>query len=246
ELAHVAEHQRDYKGALGYLAHARDIDAENASVHFFFGIVCMEDNLLQEAYSSLKKAVSLDSGNPYYNLALGLVALQEEPEKAVPAFKKYCEKRPSDPRGHFGLGVAYFYNRSYDLARRELTPLTAHRETAAGAHYFLGRTAQKQDQLSNAERELEEAVSTDPKYADAAAELGQVRLAAGEYKMAEQALRRALEIDQDNYTAHVNLMVLYHRKGDPRAAMEAQRVKEIRKASLERSMERLRRIVIQR
>ncbi|MGI8958857.1 MAG: tetratricopeptide repeat protein, partial [Bryobacteraceae bacterium] len=102
------------------------------------------------------------------------------------------------------------------------------------------------DQLSNAERELEEAVSTDPKYADAAAELGQVRLAAGKYEMAEQALRRALQIDQDNYTAHVNLMLLYHRTGDPRAAMEAQRVKQIRKASLERSMEQLRRIVIQR
>ena len=44
-LARVAYKQRDWKGALGYLAHARDLDPGNAAIHFFFGIVCIEMDL---------------------------------------------------------------------------------------------------------------------------------------------------------------------------------------------------------
>ena len=42
QLARVAHKQRDYQGALGYLAHARDLKPDDAGVHFFFGIVCVE------------------------------------------------------------------------------------------------------------------------------------------------------------------------------------------------------------
>ena len=34
ELARVAHEQNDYKGSLGYLAHARDLAPENASIHY--------------------------------------------------------------------------------------------------------------------------------------------------------------------------------------------------------------------
>ena len=46
ELARAADKLDDHaEGALGYLAHARDLDPANATVHFLFGIVCVELNL---------------------------------------------------------------------------------------------------------------------------------------------------------------------------------------------------------
>ena len=246
ELANIAEHQHDYRGALGYLAHARDLEPNNASIHYLFGVVCIEDNVPKEAYDSLKTAVRLDPGNPYYNLAFGLVALNEEPAEAIAAFQRYCDSKPRDPRGHFALGVAYFYKGDYELARRELGSSTAHPETAAGAHFFLSQTYQKEGRFDEAEKELEKATEADPKYADAEAELGKIRLRAGKYKMAEQALQRAVAIEPDNYTAHFNLMLLYRRTNDSRIGVETQRFIKIRDEDSEHSIERLRRILIQR
>ena len=78
DLAHVAYKQGDREGALGYLAHARDLDPNNAAVHFFFGMVCVDMNLTEEAYRSLKKATELNPNNPYYNYAFGAVIMSRE------------------------------------------------------------------------------------------------------------------------------------------------------------------------
>ena len=45
---------RDLRGALGYLAHARDLQPAHGGVHFFFGIVCMDLDLGVEAHNALK------------------------------------------------------------------------------------------------------------------------------------------------------------------------------------------------
>ena len=163
ELARVAHKQGDHKGTLGYLAHARDLEPQNAGVHFFFGMVCVDLDLSQDAYSSLKQAVSLNPNNPYYNYALGAVAVQhKDPSEAVPYFQKYCDLKPEDPRGRFALGAAYFYSSNSDLARKELEKVVQYHETAAGAHYFLGRLAKQEDKLAEAVKELQLAVQTNP------------------------------------------------------------------------------------
>ena len=245
ELARVSNQQKDNKGALGYLAHARDLEPENASVHFFFGMVSVEENLAQEAYMSLKKAVSLDPANAYYNYALGAVAVgRDDPREAIPYFQKYCELKPQDPRGRFALGAAYFYSHDYERARQKLQAAARAPQTAAGAHFFLGRIANQEGDLPQAVRELRLALEGDPNYADAHAELGRVRLNRKEYSLAEKELLRALEIDPNNYTANLNLMVLYQRTKDPRAKAQASRFGEVKKRRAERAKEFLRTIEV--
>ena len=245
ELARVANQQKDNKGALGYLAHARDIEPANASVHFFFGMVSVEENLAQEAYTSLKKAVSLDPANAYYNYAMGAVAVgRDDPREAIPYFQKYCELKPQDPRGRFALGAAYFYSHDYERARQKLEAAARAPETASGAHFFLGRIANQEGDLAEAVRELRLALDGDPNYADAHAELGRVRLNRKEYSLAEKDLLRALEIDPNNYTANLNLMILYQRTKDPRAEAQASRFEEVKKRRAERAKEFLRTIEV--
>ncbi len=245
ELARVAYKQGDREGSLSYLAHARDLDARNAGIHFFFGIVCVELDLAEDAYKSLKQAVELDSNNPFYSYALGAVALQRrDPSEGIPYFQKYCQLKPEDPRGRFALGVAYFQSSQLEQARKELLAISGLPETAAGAHYFLGRLARQENNLPEAIREMELALQAHPDYVDAHAELGLLHLRQKEYALAEKSLQRAVGIDQDHYATNLNLLNLYQRTKDPRAEAQAQRFEEIKKKRSEEAQALLRTIEV--
>jgi tetratricopeptide (TPR) repeat protein len=225
DLARVAYKQKDFQGALGYLAHARDLDPQNAEVHFFFGITCVELNLGSEAYESLKKAVALAPENAFVNYAMGAVAIhRHEPSEALPYFEAYVRLRPEDPRGRFALGAARFYSNQFDAARADLDRVAGLPETSAGAHYFLARIARQANEFDKAREEIALALKADPEYADAWSELGYLQTRSGEYAAAEQSLGRALAKDPDNYSATVNLAALYARTRDPRREEQAARL----------------------
>jgi tetratricopeptide (TPR) repeat protein len=73
DLARVARAQQDLKGALGYLAHARDLEPEKAELHFLFGQVAVEMNLGAEAHLAFGRAVALAPENAEFNFAMGVV-----------------------------------------------------------------------------------------------------------------------------------------------------------------------------
>lgn len=246
DLARVAEEQKDYTGALGYLAHAREIEPNNASIHFFWGIVCIEQDLAEEAYQALKKAVTLDSDNAYYNYALGAVAMErDDSSESIRYFKKYCALRPRDPRGRLALASAYFNSYENEKAEEVLETVSNNPQTAAGAHYYLGRIANRKGDYGEAIRQLQMALQANPDYADAYAELGLVHLKQKEYAQSEEALQRALKLNPDSYTANLNLMVLYQRTGSPRTDEQAKRFEEIKKQRAQRAKESLRAIRVE-
>jgi tetratricopeptide (TPR) repeat protein len=225
DQARDAYKQRDFKGALGYLAHARDLDPKHAGVHFFFGIVCIELNLGSEAYESLKKAVALDPNNPFVNYALGAVAVhRHDSSEALPYFEAFVRLRPDDPRGRFALGAARFYSQQLDAARADLEQAARAPDTAAGAHYFLGRIARELNDLTIARRELDACLTINPQHADAWAELGLVQMRSSQLAEAEQSLAKALAIEPDHYAAAVTLATLYSRTRDPRREAQVERL----------------------
>lgn len=229
DLARIADQQEDYVAALGYLARARDIEPENASIHYSFGIVCVQENLSQDAYTSLKRAVALKPDNPYYNYALGAVILdRQDTMEAVPYFKKYIQLKPGDPRGKLGLGAAYFLSHNLSLASQEFKAIKDFPQTRAGAHYFLGRIANLQGDLGRAAAELTLALKDQPDYAGAYAQMGLVRMNQKQYGPAEDAFRTALRINPDNYLANLNLMILYQRTHDARAKEQEQKFSSIK------------------
>jgi len=246
ELARVANDQKDYTGALGYLAHARELEPGNASIHFFWGMVCVQMNLAEEAFQGLKKAVDLDPNNPYYNYAMGAVASErEEAREAVPYFQKYCQLKPHDPRGALALGSAHFAAHDDDEAEKIIAPVVNNPVTAARAHYLLGRIANHRGNYAQAITELQWALKAQPEYADAYAERGLVYLKQKDYPHATANLRHALELDPDNYTANMNLLVLYRRTNDPKAEEQAKRFEQIRQLRAQRVKEALRTIQVQ-
>jgi tetratricopeptide (TPR) repeat protein len=245
DLARVAYKERDFRGALGYLAHARDLQPGNAGVHFFFGVACMELELGAEAYNSLKEAVRLEPENPSFNYALGAAALHRRfPGEAIPFFQKYSELRPGDPRGSFGAGIAAYKAGEFATARAELAKAAANRETTAGANYFLARIARDENDLEEALRLARKAVEAKPDYPDPYAELGLLHLRKREIEKAEEALRRCLELDPDNYLGNFHLLMLYERTKDPRQEAQTRRFEELKRRHEEKAEEFLRLIEV--
>jgi tetratricopeptide (TPR) repeat protein len=241
DLARAAYRMGDQKGALGYLAHARELEPKNAAVHFFFGIVCVEQNLGAEAYDSLKKAVALAPDSAPINYAMGAVSMhRHEPSEALPYFEAYMRLAPEDPRGRFALGAALFYANQLEAARTALTAAARHTETAAGAHYFLARIARQLNDHDTALREVKAALDLNPKYADAWAELGLVQMRLEQYAEAQTSLDRALAIDPENHAAHVNLTALYGRTRDPRREAQAAKLAALQQKRAVQAQEFLR------
>ncbi len=247
DLARAADKLGDHDGALGYLAHARDLEPSNATVHFLFGIVCVELNLGSEAYESLKKAVALAPENALVNYAMGAVSMfRHEPSESLPFFEKYLALAPDDPRGRFALGVARFHSGQFDAAAADLREAVRHPPTAAGAHYFLGRIARQANDLETARREVDAALAIYPAYAEAWSELGLIQTRSGAYAEAGRSLAKAVELDPDNYSAAVNLAMLYGRTKDPRQDAQTGRLKVLQDKRAAQAQEFLRIIEVVR
>ena len=241
ELARVAHKQQDYQSALGYLAHARDLEPNNANLHYYFGLVCVDLNLVAEARTAFERAVRLVPDNPSYNYAMGAASVfQHDPSEAVPYFEKYVQLKPHDPHGKLALGVALFRAKEFEAAAGILMVVVKYSETATTAHYYLGSIARQNGRLDEAVRELEQALKANHDYPDALAELGQCYLMRREYAQAGKYLRRALEINPNHYTANFNLLTLYTRTKDEREAAQSKRFEEVKKLREDKTREFLR------
>ncbi len=245
ELTGIAYKQRDYQSSLGYLAHARDLAPDNARIHYSFGLVCLEMDLLAEAHNSFEKAVKLDPENPAYNYAMAAAsAFRHDPADAVPYFEKYIKLKPQDPRGKLGLAVALFRAKDYDAAIPQLTEAVKAPETATTAHYYLGAIAIQERRLEEARGQLEQALKGNPSYTNALAELGQYYLITKDYADAEKQIRRALGTDPDHFLANFYLLNLYIRTGDSRRQAQADRFEDLQKLQDEKTQELLRMVEV--
>lgn len=228
-LAWVSYRGRQYEKALGYLAHARDLSPQDARIHLFFGLTCVELNLAVEAMKSLEQAVSLEPDNPFSNYALGATVMRwREAAEAIPYLEKYARAFPDDPRGQFTLGEAQFLNKDYEQSRRLMTPLVDHPTTSVNAHYYLGLLDRLDQQFDAAREHQAKVLEADPDRVDALAEMGWLYTRQGRLEEAGRMLDRALELEPDHYQANFNLLTLYTRMRDPRAEAQKNRFEQIK------------------
>lgn len=241
ELATVANQQRDYKGALGYLAHAQTIEPNNSKITYSFGVDCLYLGLLAEAQKAFSKAVELAPDNAPYNYAMGITtSYMHDPNEGVPYLEKYADLKPKDPNGVLAVGTALFRAKDYDAASSWLSRASLRPQTSLEAHYYLARIANRQRRTADAIAELGKILKVDPHNSEAWAELGQSYLLEKNYVKAEAELQHALSLDSNNYTANFNLLIVYTQVKDSRRTAQASRVQEIRKLDSAKKQEYLR------
>ncbi len=241
DLTRVAKAANDYQGALGYLAHARDLQPNDASFAYEFGVLCLRMSLLGESRKAMSEAVKLAPDNPEYNFGMGTVSsFAQDATQGLPYLEKFHALRPSDPAGLLAIGTTYFRAKSYDSARLWLKQAATRESTAADAHYYLGRIARVQGQLEEAKHELDQANTLKPDRPDVLAELGQVLIASHDYPGAQTYLDRAVAKDPENYGANFGLLQLYARTGDPRREEQSKHFDEIKNKDEEHYQEMMR------
>jgi tetratricopeptide (TPR) repeat protein len=240
-LAELAHKQHDYQGSLGYLAHAQDLEPENANISYSFGLVCLDLNLLAEAQRAFKKAVDRSPDNATYNYSMGMAtSFLHEPGEGIPYLEKYRRLRPDDRRGDLALGMTHFRAKEFDAAGPYLSRAAEESDLAAMAHYYLARVAIQEDRPEDGFQELQLSLKAKPDYADALAELGQMYLMQKKYPEAVAALQKAIQLDPNHFSANFSLLTVYLRTKDARQAQQAHRFEEIQKLSDQKKEEYLR------
>jgi Flp pilus assembly protein TadD len=241
DLTRIALAAREYKQALGYLAHARALKPNDAEFAYEYGRICLKLDLLSEARRAMADAVKLDSDSPEYNFALGVVSSYAQDASAgLPYLKKYNQMRPGDPQGVLALATAYFRDDDYTNAVLWLKQAAKTRSTAGSAHYYLGRILRQQGQYGQALAELQQAATLHPDQSAVFAEMGQAYVQMRKYPEAQEQLQHALALDANNYAANFGLMQLYAQTRDPRLETQQKRFGEVRKMSQEQYTEEMR------
>lgn len=228
ELARLADASKDYEGALGYLAHARDLAPDNAQIHFLFAMVAVEMNLPIEARRSLDRALALDPENPGYNYAMGSVILSSRDGATAAGYlQKFVNAKPADPRGRYALGIAYFASGDYAKAKQEMQQVANDPKVGAGAEYFLGRMARLEGDLGDAARHLHKSIELMPSFSESHTEMARICMLERNIEGARAELDRALQLDPRSFQGNNELLVLYRRTHDPRAEKQAELLKKL-------------------
>lgn len=241
DLTRIALAGKQYKQALGYLAHARALQPNDAALAYEYGRICLKLNLLGEAHRAMGEAVKLDPDSPEYNFALGVVSSYAQDASAgLPYLKKYHQMHPGDPEGILALGTAYFRDDDYVNATLWLKQAAKTASTAASSHYYLGCILRQQGQYDKALAQLEQAATLQPDNAAVFAELGQTYVRMRKYPEAQNQLQHALTLDTSNYVANFALMQLYTQTRDPRLGAQQKRFGEIKRNNQEQYREKMR------
>jgi tetratricopeptide (TPR) repeat protein len=247
DLARVAKEANDNQGALGYLAHARDLQPTDASIAYEFGAVCVRMGLLAEARKAIADALRIDPDNPEYNLGMGtVVSFSADPPQALPYLTKYHTLRPQDPQGLLALGTANYRAKDFDTAAKWLAEAAHSSETAADAHFYLGRIARQEGKPDEAAAELKQSLALHPDQPDALAELGQISTQKRDFAQASAYFDKALRADPDNYGANYGLLQLYARTADPRREQQSRRFDEVKNLRDEQEKQMMRVIEVRR
>ena len=245
DLARVAKSQNDDTGALGYLAHARDLKPGDPTYAYEFALVCMRLNLFGEARKALTEALRLAPDNPDYNLKMGqVVSYSSDPPQSLKYLERYHQLRPGDPEGILALGTANYRAKDFDTALKWLQQAVAYPKTAADAHFFIGRIARQEGDTAKAVGELTQSLALNPEQPEALAELGQINTSKRNFSDAATQIEQALKLDPESYAANFGLLQLYVRTNDPRRDQQSRRFEEIKNKREERDRQMMRTIEI--
>ncbi len=247
DLTRVAKAAGDDKGALGYLAHARDLSPGDAALPYEFATICVHMGLYAEARKALTEALRLAPDNPDFNLGMGMVvSFSEDPSQSLPYLEHFHELRPNDAQGILALGAANFRAKDYDTAAKWLHQAAADRSTAADAQFYLGSIARQEGRLDEAISDLKQSLVLHPGQADALAELGQISVLRRNNAEAQSYFDQALKLDPGSYAANFGLLQLYARTGDPRRDEQSKRFDQIKNQNEERDLQMMRTLEIRR
>lgn len=189
------------------------------------------------ARPELEKLAAAQPRNPLYLYWLGRLDYDARNyTSAIDRLQKVIELDPKMMRAYDHLGLCYdylgkfedavkVYDRAVELNRLQVKP-------SPWPHLDLAVSLISLNRLSEAEKNLREAIGYDPRLPQAHYQLGRVLEMQGQYEASAQSLGQAATLDPAYPEPHYLLGRIYHRLGnEPRSKAEIDRFQELKRAS---------------
>src|ERR1051325_990621 len=156
--------RKDAKGALPHLARAIEIYAKFVAAHNALGSAYLQLGQNEQARGEFEKAVALDDHmvNSYLNLGCVELALKQYPAAEV-SFRKASEIAPVDLEVTKALAYAEYISRDYSAVLA--TAREVHERKHQGIaiiHFFAAAAYEAQNDLADAQTEMETLLQEDP------------------------------------------------------------------------------------
>lgn len=190
------------------------------------------------ARPELEKLAAVQPRNPLYIYWLGRLDYDgRDYAAATDRLQRVIELDPKMMRAYDSLGLCYDYLGKFDEAVKvygravELNKLQP--KPSPWPHLDLAVSLISLNRLSEAEKNLREAIGYDPKLPQAHYQLGRVLEMEGQYQAAVQSLAQAVTLDSAYPEPHYLLGRIYHRLGnEPLSKGEIDLFQQLKKASL--------------
>lgn len=167
--------RKDSQGALEHLGKAVEIYPKYVSALNAMGTAHLNLNQNEEAREQFRKAVALDDHMPnsYLNLGCANLALKDYPG-AEDALRQASKLAPVDLEVAKALAYGEYLNRDYPAVLATMREVHARKhQGAAIVHFFAAAAYEGQNDLADAQAEMETLLQEDPKSASAA-QFGQI------------------------------------------------------------------------
>jgi tetratricopeptide (TPR) repeat protein len=214
QIAKIAEQQKDFEKALGYLIRAKRLQPEDPEILFELGKACLEMDLFDDSIAALQQAVELQPENDSFRYVLGSARVSKKQYKEAEAlFATLLKRRPNDGVLNYAMGSVLFLDVQPDQAERYLQKSIEVQPNQSGAYYYLGLVAEGRGEEDRATGILQDVVRRYPDYGPAYEALGRIWLKERKFTEAQQALEKAILLDPSSAKAHYQLGMLLGRIG---------------------------------
>ena len=209
----------------------------NERSRFTLAMAYVKLNRRDWARPELEKLAAAEPRNPLYLYWLGRLDYDARNyTSAIVRMQNVIELDPKMMRAYDSLGLCYdylgkfeeavkVYDRAVELNGQQSKP-------SPWPHLDLAVSLISLNRLSEAEKNLREAIGYDPKLPQAHYQLGRVLEIQGQYEASAQSLNQAAALDPAFPEPHYLLGKIYHRLGnEPRSKAEIDRFQQLRRAS---------------
>ena len=192
-------------------------------------------DMLGKAYLRLKdypaltsvfaRIMQINPNSPAAHVMMGTA--YDDRQQRSEAIKEYQLAEAADPNFmgvHSGLGYLYFRQGDMELAEKEFRAELQRFPNDPVSNCYLGEILLNKSQASDAKSYFEAALKTNPKYGEALLGLGRTQLATNDPHGAIASLRRAVEVDPDNFQVHYLLGTALRNVGQNQEAVREQKL----------------------
>ena len=181
----------------------------------------LEKGKVDEAIIELKNALKADPASPEAHHELGLVLMKKgDIRTAYAEFVRATDLKPDFIKARYQLATLQLRGRDTKQAKQQLEKLRAQDKDSEESRYLAAQIAMAEKDPDTALYELQEILKKDPGKSQIYLDMGMVHAGKNNFKAAEGAFRKALELDPKFHRARVALATLYALTGEQGRAEE--------------------------